>query len=118
MDPLYFATGPDAAAVLAAVGEVLASQGYTVTPDATGWGGRAEVGSKAARALAGGFARRMILDYAVTQGQQPGTTQLAITPAATGWSGGALGASKAKTELSNVGTAVHQLLGSRGLLLG
>lgn len=111
-------TGPDAAAVLAAVGEALAAQGYTVTPDESGWAGRAEVGSKAARALAGGFARRMIVDYAVTQGDRPGTNRLVITPASTGWSGGALGASKAKKELASVAEGVHHALGSRGLLVG
>lgn len=111
-------TGPDAAAVLAAAGEALASQGYTVTPDESGWAGRAEVGSKAARALAGGFARRMIVDYSVTQGDQPGTTRLVITPASTGWSGGALGASKAKKELVAVSEGVHAALAARGLLAG
>lgn len=118
MQPLVWNTGPDGGAVLAAAGEALAGQGYSVTPDASGWAGRAEVGSKAARALAGGFARRMIVDYAVSQGDHPGTTRLTITPAATGWSGGALGASKAQKELTAVGAAVNELLVARGLVAG
>jgi hypothetical protein len=118
MEPLVWNTGPDAAAVLAAAGEALASQGYTVTPDGSGWAGRAEVGSKAARALAGGFARRMVVDYAVTQGDGPDSTRLVITPAVSGWSGGALGASKAQKEMGTVSQGVHELLVARGLLAG
>jgi len=118
MEPLIWNTGPDAPAVLAAAGEALAGQGYTVTPDVSGWAGRAEVGSKAARALAGGFARRMIVDYAVSQGDQTGTTRLVITPASSGWSGGALGASKAQKEMAAVSQGVDDLLIGRGLLAG
>lgn len=51
MEPAHWTTGPDGAAVLRTVGEVLAAQGYTLTPDDTGWGGRAEVGSKADAAV-------------------------------------------------------------------
>jgi hypothetical protein len=118
MDPATWNTGPDASAVLTTAAEALAAQGYTVTPAESGWGGRAEVGSKAARALAGGFARRMIVDYSVTQGADAGTTLLVIAPASSGWSGGALGASKAQKEMTAVAGAVHELLASRGLLAG
>lgn len=118
MEPATWTTGADAGAVLATVGEVLASQGYTVTPDETGWAGRAEVGSKAARVLAGGFARRMVLDFAVRQGAHAGTHQLVIAPASSGWSGGAIGASKAQKEMSAVAEGVHHQLAARGLLAG
>ena len=97
MEAAHWTTGADGAAVLRTVGEVLASQGYTLTPDATGWGGRAEVGSKAARALAGGFARRMILDYSVAQGREPDTTLLRIAPASTGWSSAPTGRRSSST---------------------
>lgn len=117
MEPAHWTTSADGAAVLRTVGETLASQGYTLTPDESGWGGRAEVGSKAARALAGGFARRMILDYAVTQGAEPGTTLLRISPASTGWSGGALGASKAQKEMASVVNGVHEALVQQGLVV-
>lgn len=116
MDPASWTTGPDASAVLATLNEALVSQGYTVTPDESGWGGRAEVGSKAARALAGGFARRMVLDYRVTAGEREGTTQLIVAPASSGWSGGAIGASKAKKEMALVTETVNGALGAKGLL--
>ena len=118
MDPIVLSTGPDGAAVLRTVGEALASVGYTVTPAADGWSGRAEVGSKAARALAGGFSRRMILDYQVTQGEAPGTTRVLLTPAMTGWSGGVLGVSKATKEWQSVHGTVGQALHQSGLLTG
>ncbi|HEX7135830.1 MAG TPA: hypothetical protein VF228_24845 [Iamia sp.] len=118
MEPATWNTGADGSAVLTALNEALVAQGYTVTPDETGWAGRAEVGSKAARALAGGFARRMVLDYAVSQGDQEGTTKLVVAPASSGWSGGAMGASKAKKEMANVASAVHQMLAERQLLVG
>ena len=118
MQPATWTTGPDASAVLATLNEALVAQGYTVTPDETGWAGRAEVGSKAARALAGGFARRMVLDYRVSQGDQEGTTQLVVAAASSGWSGGAIGASKAKKEMANVAQAVHAALAAKGQLAG
>jgi hypothetical protein len=118
MDPATWTTGPDASAVLTALNDALVSQGYAVTPDETGWAGRAEVGSKAARALAGGFARRMVLDYAVSQGDQAGTTRLVVAAASSGWSGGAMGASKAKKEMATVAQTVHQVLAERQLLVG
>ncbi len=116
--PAAFLTGPDASAVLGVLQEVLTSQGYRITPDESGWAGRAEVGSKSARVFAGGFARRMILDYALTQSEHPGTLRLVITPASSGWSGGAIGASKADTEMTNVSSQVHMWLAQRGLLVG
>lgn len=118
MEPATWTTGPDASAVLATLNEALISQGYTVTPDQTGWAGRAEVGSKAARALAGGFARRMVLDYRLTQGDQEGTTTLVVAAASSGWSGGAMGASKAKKEMASVAQGVHGALAAKGLLVG
>jgi hypothetical protein len=117
MEPATWTTGPDAAAVLDALKGTLEAQGYTVTPDESGWAGRAEVGSKVGRALAGGFVRRMILDFTISQGE-PGTTRLVVAPASSGWSGGALGASKAKKEMTAVASGVHQALSERGLLVG
>lgn len=117
MDPATWTTGPDAAAVLDIVRTTLESQGYTVTVDESGWSGRAEVGSKVGRALAGGFVRRMVLDFTIQQGE-PGTNRLVIAPATSGWSGGALGASKAKKEMTAVASGVHQGLAARGLISG
>lgn len=116
MEPLTWTTKADPPAVVAAAHGALTSLGYSVTTDETGWGGGAEVGSKAARALAGGFARRMILTWAVTQGDTAETLRLVVSPAATGWSGGALGASKAKKEVASVGEAIQQALSQQGLL--
>jgi hypothetical protein len=118
MEPATWTTGPDASAVLETLNGALTSQGYTVTPDESGWAGRAEVGSKVARALAGGFARRMVLDYTLSQGDQPDTNRLVVAPATSGWSGGAIGASKAKKEMDAVASAIHQALAGRGLLIG
>lgn len=118
MEPATWNTGPDASAVLATLNGALVAQGYSVTPDETGWAGRAEVGSKAARALAGGFARRMVLDYRLTQGDQEGTTRLVVEAASSGWSGGAMGASKAKKEMASVAQSVHDALAANGLLVG
>jgi hypothetical protein len=117
MEPATWTTGPDAAAVLDTMKQTLESQGYTVTVDESGWAGRAEVGSKVGRALAGGFVRRMVVDFAVSQGA-PGTTQLVIAPATSGWSGGAIGASQAKKEMTAVASGVHQALAARGLIAG
>ncbi len=118
MEPLTWTTKADPPAVLAAAHGALAALGYSVTTDQTGWAGGAEVGSKAARALAGGLARRMILTWALTQAETPDALRLVVSPAATGWSGGALGASKAKKEVASVGEAVHQALVQQGLLVG
>ena len=71
IEPLRWTTTADAGAVLTTVGTALQSLGYTVTANADGWSGRAEVGSKVGRALAGGFVRRMIVNYQVGQGVQP-----------------------------------------------
>lgn len=118
MDPIVMNTGADAGAVLHTVGGALASIGYTVTPGADGWSGHAEVGSSAGRALGGGFVRRMILDFRLTQGTAPNTTQVVITTAMSGWSGGALGASKAKKEWASVSQTVGQALYQSGLIVG
>ena len=115
MEPATWTTGPDAAAVLDTVKTTLESQGYTVTVDESGWAGRAEVGSKVGRALAGGFVRRMLLDFSISAGE-PGTNRLVVAPASSGWSGGALGASKAKKEMTAVASGIHQALAARGLI--
>lgn len=118
MEHIAFRTGAEGSAVLSTIGSALGSLGYTVTPHPDGWGARAEVGSAAARVFAGGFARRMIVEYRLTQGDAPGTTAVVITPAMTGMGGGLLGMNKAKKEMASiqqtVGTALHQA----GLLAG
>jgi hypothetical protein len=115
-EPLSWTTTDDAAAVLNTVGGALASLGYTVTPNADGWTGTAEVGSKAARFLAGGFARRNIINYQVSQGVQPETCVVQIVPAMSGISGGAIGVSKAKKEMASVAETVHGALSANGQL--
>jgi hypothetical protein len=116
MEPVAFRTTADSAAVLSTIGSALASLGYSVTPHPDGWGGRAEVGSAAVRFLAGGFSRRMIVEYRLTQGDQPGVTRVVISPAMTGMSGGALGVSKAKKEMNNIHQTVGGALSQAGLL--
>lgn len=118
MDPVTLIVTGDPQAALATVTGALQSLGYSVQPDPSGWRGRAEVGSKAARALAGGFSRRMVLDYTVTQAQQPGAFQVVVAPATSGWSGGALGASKAKKELQSVGSTLWNAFATQGTLGG
>src|SRR5688572_9015479 len=118
MEPATWTTGSDASAVLETLESALTAEGYTVTVDESGWAGRAEVGSKVGRALAGGFVRRMVLDFNLSQGTDPGTNRLVVAPASSGWSGGALGASKAKKEMTAVAAAVHQALAEKGLLAG
>lgn len=117
MEPATWTTGPDASAVLETLTGALEAQGYTVTRDESGWAGRAEVGSKVGRALAGGFVRRMILDFTISQGET-GTNRLVVAPASSGWSGGALGASKAKKEMTAVASGIHEALAARGLIAG
>ena len=54
IEPLSWTTTADAGAVLTTVGTALQSLGYTVTPNADGWSGTADVGSKVGRAIGGG----------------------------------------------------------------
>ena len=110
IEPLTWTTTADAAGALTTVGTALQSLGYTVTPNDDGWSGKAEVGSKVGRALGGGFVRRMIVDYQLTQGAQPDTSLVQITPAMSGIGGGALGISKAKKEMASIGETVHGAL--------
>lgn len=117
MEPIVFETGPDAATVLRTATAALESIGYAIAP-VDEWSGQAEVGSKAARALAGGFARRMVVTYQVSGGAQPTTSRVTIAPAVSGWSGGAMGASKAKKEMQSISTAVGGALHQAGLLAG
>lgn len=116
MDPVIFRSSPNGAAVLVTVGNALASLGYRVVPHADGWGGRAEVGSAEMRVLVGGFARRMIVDFRLAQGDTPYTTQTIITPAMTGLAGGVVGVSKAKKEMRDIHQAVGGALHYAGLL--
>ncbi|HBX10288.1 hypothetical protein [Candidatus Neomicrothrix sp.] len=116
IEPLRWTTTADAGAVLTTVGTALQSLGYTVTPNADGWSGRAEVGSKVGRALAGGFVRRMIVNYQVGQGVQPETSEVQIAPAMSGIGGGALGISKAKKEMASIAQAVHGALAANDQL--
>ena len=118
MEPVVFRTNLNGAAVLSVIGGALASLGYTMTPHSDGWGARAEVGSAASRVLAGGFARRMIVDFRVTQGYEPGTTASVITPAMTGMSGGLIGMNKAKKEMQSIHQTVGGALAAAGLLVG
>jgi hypothetical protein len=117
MNPLVFRTHANAGAVLSTVGNAMASLGYSIVPHTDGWGGRAEVGSAGMRVLIGGFARRMIVDFRVAQGDSPNTTQAIITPAMTGAAGGLIGVSKAKTELQTIHQAVGGALYHAGLLV-
>ena len=116
MEHVMFRTAADGGAVLSTIGSALASMGYSVKPYPDGWSGRAEVGSAAARFLLGGFSRRMIVEYRLTQGDQPGSTHAVITPAMTGLSGGAIGYSKAKQEMQNIHQTVGAALFQAGLL--
>lgn len=116
MDPVRFRTAANGFAVLSTVGNVLASMGYAITPHADGWGARAETGSAGMRFLIGGFARRMIVDYRVTQGDLPHTTQTLIVPAMTGAAGGIIGIARAQTEIENIRQAVGGALYHAGLL--
>ena len=116
IEPLSWATTADAGAVLTTVGTALQSLGYTVTPNADGWSGTAEVGSKVGRAIGGGFVRRMIVNYQLTQGVQPDTTVAQIAPAMSGIGGGALGMSKAKKEMASIAETVHGALAANGQL--
>jgi len=117
MDPLVFRTAANGGAVVATVGKALMSLGYFTTPHTDGWGGRAEVGSGAMRVLIGGFARRMIVEYRVAQGDVPNATQVIITPAMTGIAGGVVGLNKAKGEMRNIHQAVGSALHQAGLLV-
>lgn len=116
IEPLSWTTTSDAGAVLNTLGTALQSLGYTVNPNADGWSGQAEVGSKVGRVLAGGFVRRMIVNYQVSQGVQPDTSVAQIAPAMSGIGGGALGMSKAKKEMASIAETVHAALNANGLL--
>lgn len=118
MDNVAFRTTANGPAVLSTIGGALSSLGYSVMPHPDGWGARAEVGSAAARALAGGFARRMIVEYRVTQGDMPGTTAAVITPAMTGMGGGLIGMNKAKKEMASIQQTVGAALHQAALLVG
>ena len=74
------------------------------------------MGSKVGRALAGGFVRRMIVNYQVGQGVQPETSEVQIAPAMSGIGGGALGISKAKKEMASIAQAVHGALAANDQL--
>ena len=106
MDPIVYSPVGDPVAIVAITGDRLASLGYSVTPGPDGWGGQAEVGNAVARAIGGGFTRRMKVTYALTQGYSPGQWLLTIAPAMSGASGGALGMSKAKKEMRSIAEAV------------
>lgn len=114
LDPIYFNVGGDPSMALAVTTQAMQSLGYRITPNQDGWSGRAQVGSKAARALAGGFSRRMVVDFSVAQ-NGPGLV-VTIAPAVSGWSGGALGASKVKKELAGLQQAVGSNLQQAGML--
>lgn len=116
MDPLNVTTQGDPAAILQTAGGALSQLGYTVTPDGSGWAGRAEVGSSAGRVLLGGFSRRMILDYSITQGLAEGQWQLIVAPGMTGASGGLIGVNKAKKEMASVATTITEALRTAGQL--
>lgn len=116
IEPLSWTTTADAAGALNSMGTALQSLGYTVTPNEDGWSGTAEVGSKVGRALAGGFVRRMIVNYQVSQGVQPDTMVAQIAPAMSGIGGGALGMSKAKKEMASIAETVHGALSANGQL--
>jgi hypothetical protein len=115
LEPIVFETGPDAAAVLSTTLGAIQSLGFTVNP-VDEWSGQAEVGSKAARALGGGFARRMVVSYQLSGGADQSSTRMVITPAVSGWSGGAMGASKAKKEMESIWSTVGGALHQAGLL--
>lgn len=117
MENIAFRTAGNGPAVLSTIGSALSSLGYSITPHADGWGARAEVGSAAARAFAGGFARRNIVDYRVTQGDAPGTTAAVITPGMTGMGGGLIGMNKAKKEMASIQQTVGTALQQAGLLV-
>ena len=68
------------------------------------------------RAIGGGFVRRMIVNYQLTQGVQPDTTVAQIAPAMSGIGGGALGMSKAKKEMASIAETVHGALAANGQL--
>lgn len=116
MDPISFVVVGDPSNAVATVGSSLSTLGYKVEPSPDGWSGRASVGSAAARALAGGFTRRMVVGYLVSQGPSPEVFHVVITPAVSGWSGGALGASKAKKELEKIRAAVGGAFQQQGIL--
>lgn len=112
MEPLAFDLSGDPSTALNAALGAMSGLGYRITPDPGGWSGTAEVGSVAARVLAGGFVRRMVVNYRVeTVGD--GSSRLTIEPGASGWSGGALGASKAKKEFRSIADAVTSALAPR-----
>lgn len=118
MDPVAWTVSNNAQAVMETLGATLTSLGYTVTPGADGWSGRAEVGSSTSRFWAGGLARRMIVDYAVSQGQQSETLVLHVKPGMSGISGGLIGMSRAKKDYAQVCSAMHEALGGQQLLAG
>ncbi len=115
LEPIVFETGPDAATVLSTTLGAIQSLGFSVNP-VDEWSGQAEVGSKAARALGGGFARRMVISYQLSGGADQTSTRVTIAPAVSGWSGGAMGASKAKKEMESLYTTVGGALHQAGLL--
>ncbi len=117
MDPIVLTTTGEPTAVLHTALTSLQGLGYGVTPDASGWGGRAEVGSAVGRVLLGGFSRRMIVDYSLSQGPAEGQWQLTLVPAMTGASGGALGLSKAKKEWAGIGATLGTALNTSGQLV-
>lgn len=117
-DPVAWTVRHDAAAVMQSIAATLGSLGYAITPSPDGWSGRAEVGSGTARVLAGGFARRMIIDYALSQGPTPETLAIHLRPGMTCVSGGLIGMSRAKKDYAAACEAVHQALGHHRLLAG
>ncbi|MFV0427732.1 MAG: hypothetical protein ACK5KU_11965 [Beutenbergiaceae bacterium] len=114
MDPVTWNVANSPANVMQALGVSLSSLGYTVSPGSDGWSGRAEVGSSTNRILAGGFARRMIIDYTMTSAEN--SVQLHLRPGMTGWSGGLMGMSRAKKDYAQACQAVHQALQNQQLL--
>jgi len=72
--------------------------------------------TKLVNAIGGGFVRRMIVNYQLTQGVQPDTTVAQIAPAMSGIGGGALGMSKAKKEMASIAETVHGALAANGQL--
>jgi hypothetical protein len=116
MEPVQFETATDGGAVLSTVVRALTSLGYSVKPSRDGLGGRAEIGSAASRFLAGGYSRRMVVDYQLDR--QPGRAWVDITPVTSGMSGGILGVSKAKKEMRNIHQTVGGALSQAGLLAG
>lgn len=105
----------DPAAALDGCRAAMEGLGYSVTIDRDAWRGDAEVGSKAARALLGGFSRRHKVSFRV-ESAADGATYLYLAPAMTGAAGGALGYSKSKKEQASVVDAVATQLEPSGVI--